>query len=192
MPMTIILASASPRRRAFFRELGFRFRVVVPRVVEEPRKGEAPRAFAQRAAVDKARWVAARQKRPSARIVVAADTIVVLGRQILGKPKDKRDAARMLRALSGRWHEVITGVCVLGPRKRTSFVARTPVQFKRLTRREIEAYIASGEPMDKAGAYAIQGIGSFMVRAIRGSYSNVVGLPVAELVDVLEKDFGVR
>ena len=187
--MKLILASTSPRRREFLRRLGLRFRIVAPDVDERPRRGESPRAFARRAATDKARAVAARWKGPG--VVIAADTIVVLGRRILGKPKNGADARRMLQALSGRSHVVISGVCVLSAGKERSLVVSTRVQFKVLTKQEIDFYLASGEPMDKAGAYAIQGIGAFMVRRIRGSYTNVVGLPVAELLDVLEGDFGL-
>jgi septum formation protein len=184
---SIILASSSPRRREFLKQLGIPFKVVVPRVEEQPEKREEPGHFAWRLAVDKARDVASRVSDRS--IVIAADTIVVLGKKILGKPKDAADARRMLKMLSGREHEVITGVCVVQGKKRRSFVASTDVEFKKLTKQEIDFYIASGEPMDKAGAYAIQGIGSFLVREIRGSYTNVVGLPVAELLDVLERGF---
>ena len=188
----LILASASPRRRDFLRALGLRFRVVAPSIVETPHPGERPAAHARRLAVEKARAVAARVRGPA--IIIAADTIVVEGRHILGKPAHRADAARMLRHLSDRRHAVISGFCVLEtragrPPREVARTVTTAVEFKRLTREEIAGYIATGEPMDKAGAYAIQGIGSFMVRAIRGSYTNVVGLPVAELADVLEKNF---
>lgn len=186
----LILASSSPRRRAFLKQLGLRFRIVVPDTDERPRPDERPIAFARRAAQDKARAVA--QRAGTRPIVIAADTIVVLGRTILGKPRSAADARRMLKLLSGRTHEVMTGVCVRCGSAERSFVARTRVEFKKLTRQEIDFYVDSGEPMDKAGAYAIQGIGSFLVRAIRGSYTNVVGLPVAELLDVLETSFGVK
>lgn len=185
----IILASSSPRRREFLKQLGISFKIVAPRVEEQPEKGEEAGHFAWRLAVHKALYVASRV--PSRSIVIAADTIVVLGKTILGKPKDAADARRMLKMLSGREHEVITGVCVMSGKKRKSFVTSTDVEFKKLTTQEIDFYIASGEPMDKAGAYAIQGIGSFLVREIRGSYTNVVGLPVAELLDVLERGFKV-
>lgn len=186
----LILASSSPRRRAFLKQLGLRFRIVVPDTDERPRPDERPIAFARRAAQDKARAVA--QRAGTRPVVIAADTIVVLGRTILGKPHHAADARRMLKLLSGRTHEVMTGVCVRCGSAERSFVARTRVEFKKLTRQEIDFYVDSGEPMDKAGAYAIQGIGSFLVRAIRGSYTNVVGLPVAELLDVLERDFGMK
>jgi septum formation protein len=186
----IILASSSPRRREFLKQLGIQFKIVGPRIEEQPERGEEPGHFAWRLAVDKASDVAARV--PGRSIIIAADTIVVLGKTILGKPKDAADAQRMLKMLSGREHEVITGVCVRQGKKKRSFVTSTDVEFKKLTKQEIEFYIASGEPMDKAGAYAIQGIGSFLVRKISGSYTNVVGLPVAELLDVLEKGFGLQ
>jgi septum formation protein len=187
--MNIILASSSPRRREFLKRLGIPFKIVAPRIREQPEKGEEPGHFAWRLAVDKAADVAARV--PAKSIVVAADTIVVLGKTILGKPRDAADARRMLKILSGREHEVVTGVCVMQGKKKRSFVTSTDVEFKTLTKQEIVFYVNSGEPMDKAGAYAIQGIGSFLVRGIRGSYTNVVGLPVAELMDVLEKEFGL-
>ena len=186
----LILASSSPRRQAFLNQLGIRFRIAVPDIDEQPRRGESPYAYARRAARDKARAVAARVG--GGPVIVAADTIVVLGRTILGKPKHAADARRMLKLLSGRDHKVITGVCALRGTKMRNFAVSTDVVFKELTGREIGFYVKSGEPMDKAGAYAIQGIGSFLVRAIRGSYTNVVGLPVAELLDVLERDFGMK
>lgn len=186
---SIILASSSPRRREFLKHLGLPFKIVAPRVEEQPEKGEEPGHFAWRLAVDKALDVASRV--PGKSIVIAADTIVVLGKKILGKPKDGADAQCMLKMLSNREHTVITGVCVMQGKKKRSFVTSTDVDFKKLTKQEIDFYVASGEPMDKAGAYAIQGIGSFLVRQIRGSYTNVVGLPVAELLDVLEREFKV-
>jgi septum formation protein len=186
--LKLILASSSLRRREFLKQLGLSFKVVAPRIEEQPETGEEPGHFAWRLAVDKARDVASRLR--GRKIVIAADTIVVLGKRILGKPKNTDDARRMLKMLSGRQHEVVSGVCVTSPEKTRSFVVSTDVEFKKLTKQEIDFYIASGEPMDKAGAYAIQGIGGFMVRSIRGSFTNVVGLPVAELLDVLEKQFG--
>ncbi len=185
----IILASSSPRRREFLKQLGLSFKVVLPRVDEQPEKREEPGRFARRLAADKALDVVSRVgPRP---VVIAADTSVVLGKTILGKPKDAADARRMLKRLSGREHEVITGVCVTQGKRKRSFVTSTIVEFKKLTAQDINFYIASGEPMDKAGAYAIQGIGSFLVRSIQGSYTNVVGLPMAELLDVLVREFKV-
>ena len=187
---TLVLASSSPRRRELLKQLGLSFKVIAPRIEEQPEKGEDPRHFAKRLAVDKARDVVRRLG--DRKIVIAADTIVVLGKRILGKPKNTADARRMLRLLSGHWHKVVSGLCVMSRAKSASLVVGTDIEFKKLTREEVEFYVASGEPMDKAGAYAIQGIGSFMIRAIRGSYTNVVGLPVAELLDLLEKDFGLK
>lgn len=199
--LELILASSSPRRREFLKQLRIPFRIVEPGIEEMPDARETPAHFARRAAIDKARAVAALLQgarvayRATARkpewLIIAADTIVVLGKTILGKPKDTADAQRMLKRLSGRAHEVITGVCVMSGKKKRIFVTSTVVEFKKLTKQEIDFYVSSGELMDKAGAYAIQGIGSFMICAIRGSYTNVVGLPVAELLDVLEKDFGI-
>jgi len=189
----MVLASSSPRRRAMLAEAGWRFRVVVPDVVETPRRGEAPEAFARRAARDKAAAVAARLGAPTGRrLLVACDTIVVRGRRILGKPVDAADARRMLRALSGRTHAVISGVCLWmwdgGPRpRRLTFAVRTAVTFRRLGAGEIAAYVRTGEPMDKAGAYAIQGGAAGMARRLRGSYSNVVGLPMEALTERLRR-----
>ncbi len=193
----IILASASPRRREFLRQIGWPFEIIVPRVEETLRSRESPAHFALRLAREKARWVAEKGKKRTARLlIIAADTIVVKGRHILQKPRNAADAARMLRLLSGKPHEVISGLCVLAADrgrllKEKTTVSRTKVVFKKLTDQEIRFYVASGEPMDKAGAYAVQGIGSFLVRALRGSYTNVVGLPLSELMAILEKDFGL-
>ena len=122
-------------------------------------------------------------------VVVAADTIVVQDNRILEKPKDEADAAQMLRELSGRTHQVMSGLCVMDRRRMKSQTVVTEVQFKELGDREIQAYIRTGEPMDKAGAYGIQGYAAYMVRAIRGSYTNVVGLPLTETVETLH-EFG--
>ena len=187
----IILASTSPRRRAMLRAAGLRFRVEPPGVEERPRRGESPVAFARRAALDKARAVAERLNASSRpRVVVGCDTIVVLGRRILGKPRDAAEARRMLRALSGRTHCVISGLAVLaetapGRWRARSRVVSTAVEFRRLGAAEIEAYIRGGDPMDKAGAYGIQEGAFHMVRSVRGSYTNVVGLPMAELLEML-------
>ena len=190
-----VLASSSPRRRALLRRLGHPFRVIAPDIDETPRRGERPTAFVRRAAMEKALAVAARLpplRRGRRRIVMGCDTIVVLGQRILGKPRDALEARQMLRALSGRTHVVLSGLYVRmesareRPRQRRR-VVKTVVQFRDLSPDEIERYVATGEPMDKAGAYAIQGRAAAMVRAIRGSWTNVVGLPLAELVDLLEQ-----
>ncbi|HBA82541.1 MAG TPA: septum formation inhibitor Maf [Verrucomicrobia bacterium] len=196
----IVLASSSPRRRDLLSLIGIAFRVFEPQVEEKPRGSETAREYALRNAVEKARQVARHMpsggKELSARyIVVAADTIVTIHERILEKPRDREHARAMLQSLSGQRHEVITGLCVLGlgwpkgPREK-SLLVRTEVDMKSLTDDEIESYIDSGEPMDKAGSYAVQGRGCYMIRAVNGSYTNVVGLPLSELVDILEQDFG--
>lgn len=187
----LVLASGSPRRRELLARAGLAFRVIVPDIDETPRPGELPAAFAKRAALDKARAVADRLGSPAcSREVVGCDTIVVVGRRILGKPRDAADARRMLRALSGRTHQVMSGIAVVvdapgSPRRCVARTIATDVVFRRLGAAEIEAYIASGDPMDKAGAYGIQEGAAHMVRGIRGSYTNVVGLPMAELLALL-------
>jgi septum formation protein len=175
----IILASESPRRIHILSQLGLTFHHE-PSGVDEgrPRPAETPRDYARRLATAKARKVAGRH--PSA-VVIGADTLVVERSRILGKPADAHDAAYMLRMLSGRWHEVVTGICIrdgLSCRTVTG-VAATAVKFRRLNSDEIAAYIRSGEPLDKAGAYAIQEKAALFVEEIRGCYFNVVGFPVA-------------
>jgi septum formation protein len=179
----VILASASPRRAALLTAAGIPFEALPVDIDETPRPGETPEAHVRRLAAEKARTAAPR--RPGA-TVLGADTVVVVEGRILGKPRDLADAAAMLRLLSGRAHEVLTGVAVLEPAGSEMVVetARTGVWFCPLSDEDIAQYVATGEPMDKAGAYAIQGIASRFVERIDGSYSNVVGLPVA-LVDRL-------
>ena len=181
--VSVILASASPRRKALLDQVGVACRVVPSRVPEEIRPGEAPRAAARRLALDKARDVAGRV---SSGLVVAADTLVVRGRTILGKPRDRSEAEAMLTALSGRWHEVVTAVAVKdsvsGREARGEEVTR--VCFRSLSPETVRAYVASGEADDKAGAYGIQGRGALLVRGIRGCYTNVVGLPLGLLAEL--------
>jgi septum formation protein len=186
-----ILASASPRRRELLAALEKPFTVISPSIDETAWPGEMPASFAQRMAYEKA--LAVVSVPPAARpcLVIAADTIVVLGNRILGKPVDDADAAAMLHALSGNIHHVITGLCVwrrlAAKRERiTGEAVSTKVAFRGLTEAEIHHYVASGEPMDKAGAYAIQGGAAGMVDHIDGSYSNVVGLPMETLMRLLE------
>jgi septum formation protein len=184
----LILASASPRRQELLRNAGIPFAVRPAEIDENPFVGEAPRDCAERLAREKALVVF--QGRPQ-EWVLGADTIVVVDDQILGKPRDAGDAARMLRLLSGRMHAVITGVCVVGPvaSKVKTAAETTLVTFCKLLDDEIRDYVASGEPMDKAGAYAIQGIASRWIPRIEGDYSNVVGLPVA-LVYAMLRELG--
>jgi septum formation protein len=179
----LILASASPRRKSLLRQVGLPFKAVPARIKEEDETGQ-PARIVRALAERKAR--AAFHKAPN-HWVLGADTEVVLGEETLGKPADRRQAASMLALLSGREHTVITGFCILDPAGHAarSEEVETPVKVKKLTRREIEAYIATGEPFGKAGSYAIQGIGTFMVESITGSYTNVVGLPVSEVIGAL-------
>lgn len=181
----LILASASPRRRELLETLGYPFRVVASRVHEPPFTGQDPAAYAVELARSKARQVAGQQKRPAT--VLGADTVVVLDGRVFGKPQDEPQAAAMLAALSGRTHEVITGVAVVGPGldQEDSTAVRTAVTFRDLDENEIARYVASGEPLDKAGAYAIQGGAQEWVTALTGDYSNVVGLPVATVAELL-------
>jgi septum formation protein len=186
--MRLILASASPRRAELLKAAGFEFDVRVTDIDEEPRPGEAPREYVLRVAREKA--VAGLQGRPEnpaetgshddqREIILAADTTVIVEGEILGKPADDGDAQRMLRRLSGRAHEVLTGITIRNGADERSAVDSTAVWFKPLTDQEIGWYVASGEGRDKAGAYAIQGLGSRFIPRIDGSYSNVVGLPIA-------------
>ena len=175
----LILASASPRRRELLATLGIDFVVRIPEVDESLNPGEAPRSFAERLAREKAAAVACNG------VVIAADTIVVHAGKILGKPSEMSEARGMLTTLSGQAHEVITGVCVAGATRVEVFSVVTKVKFRQLTDLEIAAYVATGEPMDKAGSYAIQGGAASMIRTIEGSYTNVVGLPLCELYEVL-------
>jgi len=176
--MKFILASASPRRKELLANAGFDFEVQAGQIEEVHRPGETAGDYVARLARDKALNIARRVS--EGRVVLGADTEVVVGGQILGKPSDADDAARMLRLLSGKAHEVTTGVCLVSAPERilAQRLSVTLVTFADLTEREIQEYAASGEPMDKAGAYAVQGLASKFVKHIEGSYSNVMGLPV--------------
>jgi septum formation protein len=179
----LILASASPRRRAFLSQLGLRFDVDAADVDETVRPGENARDYVARVSQEKAEVVARRH--PGA-WVLAADTTVVLNGDILGKPSDAKEATLMLTRLSGHCHQVLSGVALRGPES-ASTVVETEVQFRELLPEEIAWYVATQEPFDKAGAYAIQGIGSFLVERISGSATNVVGLPLAETLRLLRQ-----
>lgn len=185
--MKIILASASPRRLELLRGLGLH-PVVQPAPLDEARQpGESPERLVQRLAREKGRWVARQTGGTPAAVVLAADTIVVAGDRALGKPRDDDEARSMLRRLAGREHRVVTGVYLWrsDTGKETGGVAVTSVTFRELSETEIDAYVASGESADKAGAYAIQGRGRELVQEIDGSWSNVVGLPLEPLGDWL-------
>lgn len=179
--MSLILASASPRRAELLRAAGYDFVVRVADVDESVRPGEVPREYVLRVAREKALTV----PRTPDDFVVAADTTVVVDNVILAKPADAADAARMLRVLSGRWHDVLTGVCIVRGQAVDVRVADTRVEFMPMSGDDIDWYVASGEPMDKAGGYGIQGRAARYVRRVDGSYSNVVGLPVALVHEML-------
>jgi septum formation protein len=184
----VVLASASPRRRQLLDLIGIAHEVRPANIDETMRPRENPRRHAERLAREKATAVA---KRDPDLITIAADTIVVVNRKVLGKPKDTDDAARMLALLSGREHMVTTAVAVSRGKKLRSAVEEVRVKFRRLRDDEIEAYIATGEPMDKAGAYGIQGYGATIVERIEGDYFAVMGLPIVRLIGLL-RDVGVR
>ena len=189
----IILASASPRRAEILRNAGFEFSVIPADVDESLRAGESAAAYVERLARAKASAVAARltEMRQNCGIIAAGDTTVVLEGRILGKPELAEDARRMLRALSGRWHQVLTGMAILplgdAAHREHAIVEETRVQFANLTEEEIEDYVATGEPFDKAGGYAIQGLGAKFIPRIEGCYFNVMGLPLARLYEILSK-----
>jgi septum formation protein len=184
----LVLASASPRRADLLQAAGIGFEVIPADLDETPLPGEQPEPYVRRLALMKAQAIAdAGERRP----ILGADTVVVIDHRMLGKPVDTADARQMLEALSGRTHLVLTGVAIIAPvngqarteepRQAVTRVAATQVEFARLSTAEIDWYTASGEPMGKAGAYAIQGLASRFVTRIEGSYSNVVGLPVADV-----------
>ena len=197
----VILASASPRRREILQAAGFEFEIVPTAVREEQLPGESPEQFVCRMATEKAEAALEQIARPGTAPIRApilgADTVVVLGGETLGKPVSAEDARRMLRLLSGQWHRVLTGVCLLAPPqswpsprselRREIQVASTNVRFSALTEEEIEEYLASGEAFDKAGGYAIQGLASKYVEEIQGCYFNVVGLPISLLYQMLQR-----
>jgi septum formation protein len=187
----LVLASASPRRQELLRNADIRFTVQAASVSEVPFAGESPKDCAERLAGDKARAVS--RLRPHD-FVLGADTIVVVDGLMLGKPRDPADAARMLGLLSGRAHEVITGVCLMGSGESAAARAfadtrseSTRVVMQPLSEQDLASYVRSGEPMDKAGAYAIQGIASRWISRIEGDYFNVVGLPVSLVFRMLRE-----
>jgi septum formation protein len=184
----VVLASGSPRRHQLLNLIGIEHEVNAANIDETMRPREAPRRHAERLAREKAATVAVRD--PDL-ITIGADTVVVINRKVLGKPADTNDAARMLGMLSGREHTVITAIAVARGRKLRSAIEEVRVKFRRLREDEIEAYIATGEPMDKAGAYGIQGFGATIVERIEGDYFAVMGLPLVRLVGLM-RDVGVH
>ena len=187
MPLPLVLASQSPRRRELLATAGIPFTIRVREVEEIRAPGEPPEAYVRRLARVKAD--AAWEGRDE--IVLGADTIVVLGQQVFEKPRDAADARDMLRRLAGRDHTVITGICLRHPRGVEVDSSATLVRFTPMTDAEIDAYVATGEPMDKAGAYAIQGLASKFIERIEGCYFSVIGLPLSQVyryLKTLEKD----
>lgn len=174
----IILASGSPRRKELLETAGLDFEIIVADIEEKIPDGATPQEAVKALALQKAQAVANSHRES---IVIGADTVVVCDGKILGKPKDEKDAFNMLRMLSGRSHTVCTGVALIKGDKIKNFCDETEVEFHTLSDKEIEAYVSTGEPMDKAGAYGIQGKGCVLVKRINGDYFNVVGLPVSRV-----------
>ncbi len=212
MAVQLVLASQSPRRKELLERIGFNIRTIPADVDEDSVEGESPTEFVKRLARDKvlavverlqattshladgaspqqASGILASQKDAQIRWVVGADTVVVLDDDLLGKPLDHDHAFDMLQRLSGREHKVITGFCIFDLNKNKEGIQAvvSTVRFKHLTRPEIEKYLAAGESMDKAGGYAVQGIGAYLIDSIQGSYTNVVGLPLCQMMEMLEE-----
>jgi len=213
MSVQLVLASQSPRRKELLERIGFTIRTVPADVDESPLEAETPTEFVKRLAREKVLTVVERlqattsnlveggqanqtspgilssKKETQLRWVVGADTVVVLDDELLGKPTDQDHAFDMLQRLSGREHQVITGFCIFDIQKNKEGLQAvvSTVRFKRLSRPEIEKYLGSGESMDKAGAYAVQGIGAYLIDSVVGSYTNVVGLPLCQVMEMLEE-----
>ncbi|NUN15893.1 MAG: septum formation protein Maf [Myxococcales bacterium] len=210
MAIQLILASASPRRKTLLEGLGFNVKVVPSNIEEVRLEDEEPENFVKRVSRDKVLTVVQRlsatlytdsepnprpsrshpgQTRDETRWIVGADTVVVYGNQVFGKPQDAHEAFEMLSQLSGNVHEVITGFCIFDVKKNKEGLqaVRTYVKFKELSKTEIERYIGVGESMDKAGAYAVQGVGAYLVETLDGSYTNVVGLPLCQVVEMMQE-----
>lgn len=183
----LILASSSPRRRDFLNNMGVQYQIIKPRIDETALEGEEPSVYVARMANTKAQVIA--QEHPQD-VVLAADTIVVVGSEILGKPKDREDAKRILRTLSGKTHQVMTAVCIRKDQEIRQFTQVTNVTFAALDEELIATYVASGECDDKSGAYAVQGIGAMLIEKVEGSVSSVVGLPICQVRQILS-EFGI-
>ncbi len=191
----IILASASPRRRELLRNMGLDFSIIVSDADEDTVDVSVPpEIYVQELALLKATATAKRVLDRKKALIISADTVVVYDNKILGKPKDEAEAMAMLKMLSGKIHQVYTGFCVLRMKDAMTVCKSvcTHVRFKNLTDEKIANYVATKEPMDKAGAYGIQGLGAMLIDAIQGDYFNVVGLPVSELAEVLETEFNLQ
>ena len=180
----LILASASPRRRELLAACGLSFQIIPAAIDERPHPNEPPEVYVRRLALAKAAAVA--QGHPGA-VVLGADTIVTIDQALLGKPRDLDEARQMLGRLSGNVHEIVTGVAVLAVERAASEVVTSRVLMRRVTEATIAWYLATGEPFDKAGAYAVQGLGGALVEWVEGSYTNVVGLPLTETLALLRR-----
>lgn len=187
---TLILASASPRRRDLLAQIGIPCRILNHGIDEAAQPGEAPRALVQRLAREKALDVLSRTPAASAAVVLGADTVVVCDDQVLGKPRDGAEAMAMLAQLSDRVHQVYSAVTVCDHQRVADVLSVTEVRFRVITPAEAAAYWATGEPVDKAGGYAIQGLGAVFVAGLSGSFTGVVGLPLFETAELL-RTFGV-
>ena len=190
-PLLLILASGSPRRKALLKDLNLRLKIVSTDIPELPELNESPLSFSRRMARRKTETVSVAFPQ---QWVLGADTVVVLEKKLLGKPKDSREAKKFLRTLSGKPHQVITSFCLKNRGMNLTIIksVTTRVSFKTLSAEEIDWYVRTGEPLDKAGAYAIQGKGAFCVKKIQGSYTNVVGLPLTEVLEALVKYAGFQ
>lgn len=191
----IILASASPRRRELLENMGLDFSVIVSDADEDGIDvAVPPEIYVQELALLKATAAAKKILDKEDSLIISADTVVVYDNKVLGKPKDEAEAKAMLKMLSGRIHQVYTGFCVLRMKDALTVCKSvcTDVRFKNLTDEKIEKYVATKEPMDKAGSYGIQGFGAMLIDAIKGDYFNVVGLPVSELAEILETEFNLQ
>ncbi|HIH23455.1 TPA: septum formation inhibitor Maf [Candidatus Woesearchaeota archaeon] len=189
-PTRIILASTSPRRKMLLEQIGLEFEIIPGDYEEDMTLPLPPHKLVMTLAKGKAMSVARKQK---SGIIVAVDTVVALGEKVLGKPKNAADAKRMLKSLSGKTNVVYSGMCVIDAKtgKTLQDYEETMIVFRRLTTAEIDAYVATGEPLDKAGAYAMQGIAALFIERVEGCYSNVIGLPLPKLAKMLAK-FGVK
>lgn len=185
--MNIILASASPRRKELLSWLGLDFEILIPHIDETIQNGESPSEYCARLSEGKARFI---HRDHEHALIIAADTVVAIEGRILGKPLDKKDAFDHLKILQGAMHEVYTSYTVLHETQCTTQVIRTEVYFRSMSDEEIRWYVSTGEPMDKAGSYGLQGIGSIFVDRIDGSFTNVIGLPLPDLYHDL-KSFGI-
>lgn len=190
-----ILASASPRRRELLEQIGLKFRIFVTNADESKIDKNLPvNLYVEELAMAKAAAAAKVLNNEKDAIIIAADTVVYFNNKIMGKPKDEKEAFDMIESLSGNMHEVFTGICVMriSDGFSTAGCERTEVYFNELSPEKIQRYIDTGEPMDKAGAYGIQGVGALLVEKIIGDYFNVVGLPLSKLSKILENDFGKK